>query len=91
MRISLILKDKRLKVASMFAGCGGMDFAFHKQPHKFEMIYANDHDRDSCETYENYYGHKPVCENICKIQTIPACDILMGGFPLSGIFNSQYS
>lgn len=74
----------KLKVASMFAGCGGLDFAFHKQCDKFEVIYANDFDKDSCKTYEKYYKFKPVCEDITKIDTIPDCDILTGGFPCQG-------
>lgn len=74
----------RLRVASMFSGCGGLDFAFHKTPDKFEVVYANDFDKDSCKSYENYYGILPECIDISKIETIPDCDILTGGFPCQG-------
>lgn len=72
---------KKLKVASMFAGCGGLDFAFHKLKNNFKVIYANDIDKDSCKTYENFYKLKNVCEDITKIEDIPDCDVLTGGFP----------
>ena len=42
----------------MFAGCGGLDFAFHKLKNNFKVIYANDIDKDSCKTYENFYKLK---------------------------------
>lgn len=64
-----------MNVASMFSGCGGLDFAFHKQSH---VVYANDFDIDSCNTY---YKFKPTCDDI---KNIPNCDILMGGFPCLG-------
>ena len=74
----------RLRVASMFAGCGGLDFAFHKQKDIYNVVYVNDFDKDSCDTYEKYYNFKPQCEDITKIETIPDCDILTGGFPCQG-------
>ncbi len=87
-KIKVSIKKKpathRLKVASMFAGCGGLDFAFHKQRKIYNVVYVNDFDRDSCNTYEKYYNFKPVCEDITKIRDIPDCDILTGGFPCQG-------
>jgi len=74
----------KLKVASMFAGCGGLDYAFHKNPNRYDVVYVNDFDKDSCNSYEKYYKYKPICEDITKITIIPDCDILTGGFPCQG-------
>ena len=76
--------DDRLRVVSMFSGCGGLDYAFHKNKEKFKIVYVNDFDKDSCDTYYNNYNFKPICEDITKINTIPDCDILTGGFPCQG-------
>lgn len=78
------MEKEPLKVVSMFAGCGGLDFAFHKLDTKFKVIYVNDFDKDSCDTYQQYYKLNPICEDIKKIQMIPDCDILTGGFPCQG-------
>jgi len=80
----LKIVNPKLRVASMFAGCGGLDFAFHKQTDRYNVVYVNDFDKDSCNTYEKYYKFKPECEDITKIENIPDCDILTGGFPCQG-------
>lgn len=74
----------KLSVASIFSGCGGLDFAFHKQSERFTIVYANDFDKDSCETYEKYYNFKPAHTDITKVHTILDCDLLLGGFPCQG-------
>jgi DNA (cytosine-5)-methyltransferase 1 len=79
-----------LRVASMFAGCGGLDYAFHHHNvsevfiPSFKIVYVNDFDKDSCKTYHQNYGIEPECEDITKIKTIPDCDVLTGGFPCQG-------
>jgi DNA (cytosine-5)-methyltransferase 1 len=78
------LQTSKLKVVSMFAGCGGLDYAFHKLSESYDVVYVNDFDKDSCDSYKKYYKYTPVCEDITKIMTIPNCDILMGGFPCQG-------
>ena len=74
----------KYKTVSLFSGCGGLDFAFHQDVENFEMVYVNDFDKDSCNTYERNFNFKTVCEDICKIETIPDCDVLTGGFPCQG-------
>ena len=72
-----------MKVASFFAGCGGLDYAFHHNE-KFEVVFTNDFDDRACETYEHNFKFKPVCKDIRKIDDIPDCDVMLGGFPCQG-------
>ena len=74
----------KLKVASTFAGCGGLDFAFHDKKDFFDVVFVNDFDKDSCKSYELNLNFKPLCEDICKVDNIPECDVLTGGFPCQG-------
>lgn len=76
--------NTKINIASIFAGCGGMDYAFHKNTNEFNIVYANDIDRDSCNTYENNYKFKPDLKDIKKVDNIPDCDVVIGGFPCQG-------
>jgi len=72
-----------LKIVSLFAGCGGLDFGFHNNP-KYEHVLVNDFDKDACDTYENNFGIKPLCCDVKKLIDIPDFDLLIGGFPCQG-------
>jgi DNA (cytosine-5)-methyltransferase 1 len=71
------------RVASLFAGCGGLDFGFHKNSN-YTHVFVNDFDSDACKTYEKNFNIKPMCGDIKQIQIIPDSDILIGGFPCQG-------
>ena len=45
-----------MKIISLFCGCGGMDLGLVKAGHK--IVYANDNDKDSIETYKKYFTKK---------------------------------
>jgi len=72
-----------LRVASLFAGCGGLDYGFHHNQ-RYTHVFVNDFDEDACKTYEKNFNIKPTCGDIKKVETIPDCDILLGGFPCQG-------
>ena len=74
----------KVKIISLFCGCGGMDLGFIKAGH--EIVWANDFNADSCKTYENYFKHKPICAPIeeVKSEDIPEGDVVIGGFPRQG-------
>ena len=64
---------KKLKVLSLFAGCGGLDLGFqgdfqflgNKYPKtKFDVIWSNDIDKNACQTYRNNFDHHIVCADI---------------------------
>jgi DNA (cytosine-5)-methyltransferase 1 len=76
-----VFKVKR--VVSLFAGCGGLDYGFHHNPH-YTHVFVNDFDSDACDSYEKNLHVKPFCGDIKDIKTIPDCDLLMGGFPCQG-------
>lgn len=72
------------KVISLFSGCGGLDLGFRQQG--YDTVWANDIDEWAAATYRRNLGDAMVCKNIEKInpakdKSIPACDLILGGFP----------
>jgi DNA (cytosine-5)-methyltransferase 1 len=73
---------KKIKVVSLFSGCGGLDYGF-LQSNQYEIIWANDILKDACETYKRNFGDHIVHGDITTIDksTIPQADVLIGGPP----------
>ena len=72
----------RLRVASMFAGIGGICLGFRQVG--CDVIWANEKDRTACRTYRYNFGNEILVEkDICRIipKEIPDMDILTAGFP----------
>ncbi|MDD4493214.1 MAG: DNA cytosine methyltransferase [Eubacteriales bacterium] len=69
---------------SLFSGAGGMDMGFERQG--FRVVWANDIDRDSCETHRKWSNAEIVQGDISKVDlsSIPKSDIILGGFPCQG-------
>ena len=83
---------EKLKVASLFCGCGGTDvgmmggFDFlgkHYAKNDVEIVYANDFEKSACNIFEANFGLKPDNRDIREVKTeeLPEFDILTGGFP----------
>ena len=70
-----------MQVASLFCGCGGLDYGFHKAG--YEIVWSNDFDKYAVETYNRNFPNKAICADINEIDlnTIPRHDVLIGGFP----------
>lgn len=70
-----------MRVLSLFSGIGGLDAGFEKAG--FNIVWANDFDKYAVETYIANYKHEIVLGDINEIplDTLPAFDILIGGFP----------
>lgn len=84
--------NKKLKAASFFCGCGGMDlglvggFSYLNKIYSslpFEVVYANDFDKYATEIYNDNFDHQCVTKDIkdVSMSEIPLHDILLGGFP----------
>lgn len=83
---------EKLRVASLFCGCGGTDvgllggFDFlgkHYNANNMEIVYANDHDEAACNVFEENFSIRPDRRDIriVKSEELPDFDILTGGFP----------
>lgn len=69
-------------ICSLFAGIGGIDLAFKQSG--FEVVWANEFDKDACKTYRHNFPDTLLSEcDIRKVNVkdIPDFDILVAGFP----------
>ena len=75
---------KEYTAVSLFCGAGGLDLGFHKAG--FKTLWANDFDKDACDTHRKWSKAEVVCGDISKVDysTIPHSDIILGGFPCQG-------
>lgn len=82
----------RLKVASLFCGCGGMDlgliggFSFLGTIYPrsaFDIVYAVDNDKYCTTIYNANFEHKCQIRDVRDIapSQMPDFDVLIGGFP----------
>lgn len=82
----------KLKVASLFCGCGGTDVGIlgefdylgkHYASNNTEIVYANDIEKSACEIFESNFGLRPDNRDIRTVDSneLPEFDILTGGFP----------
>ncbi len=80
-RLCKVKQLQTFKVASLFAGVGGIDLAFQNVGFKIE--WANEIDNKACETYSKNFKHKIICDDIKNLKTanLSKIDILTGGFP----------
>lgn len=83
---------EKLRVASLFCGCGGTDvgllgdFDFlgkHYDSNSMQIVYANDIDDNACNIFKENFGIVPDNRDIREVKSddIPEFDILTGGFP----------
>lgn len=83
---------EKLKIVSLFCGCGGMDLGilggfsylgktYDRLP--TEIIYAVDNDNYCTQIYNTNFEHKCEVKDVkdISIETLPDFDILIGGFP----------
>ncbi len=82
----------KLRVASLFCGCGGMDlgllggFTYLGKEYKenpFEIVYSIDNDPYCTQIYNANFQHQCQVKDVREISIadIPEFDMLIGGFP----------
>lgn len=77
---NILYKKRHLKTVSLFSGAGGKDYGFLNAG--FDIIWANDIDKDAVKTYEANIGKHIVSGDLRDyIEEIPKHDVLIGGFP----------
>ena len=76
-----------MKAISLFSGAGGLDVGFKKAG--VDIVWANDFDKDACETYKNNIGAHIVSRNIDALKSDlrkfeNRIDLVFGGPPCQG-------
>ena len=79
--LSLSLSGGKVKIASLFSGCGGLDLGFTRAG--FELVYANDNDPIVWETFEKNHHLTIDKRSLFDIKSdeIPDADGIIGGPP----------
>lgn len=77
------------KVIDLFSGAGGMSLGFSKAFNlPFTSVWANDFNKDACNTYRANFGDHCFCGDINEIiasgMPIPKADVVIGGPPCQG-------
>lgn len=79
------------KIASLFAGIGGIDLAF-EMTGEFKTVWANEFDKNARKTYlENF--STLLCEKDIRnvqVQEIPEIDVILSGFPCTSFSIAGY-
>lgn len=81
-----------MRVASLFAGCGGTDLGIegnfdflntHYPKHNTEIVYANDIEHKACDIFDANFKIKSDRRDIREVEAseIPEHDLLTAGFP----------
>ena len=71
-----------MTVGSLFSGIGGIDLGFMQAG--FDIVWANEFDRDAAKTYRHNFGGDHLVERdikSVKSEDIPDFDVLVAGFP----------
>ena len=86
------MEKKTYTVDAFFAGVGGIELGF-KETNRVKLLYANEFDKNAAITYklnnpDIAFDNKDIHQ--VKAKDIPACDIMMGGFPCQAFSVAGY-
>lgn len=82
---------RKLKVASFFAGVGGIDLGFENTK-KFRTVYANEYDPYPAEVFNKNFSVNIDLKDIHNVspEDIPDVDCIIGGFPCTSFSIAGY-
>lgn len=79
-------KQRKLTGVSLFSGAGGMDVGFLNAG--YEILWANDFDKNACETFRANHGdiieHGRIEEYVPMLSKFRGVDVVFGGPPCQG-------
>ena len=75
----------RIKVSELFAGVGGFRVGLERASNEFEFVFANQWEpstktQHAANIYKARFGDVNN-KNVCEIECLPECDMVVGGFP----------
>lgn len=74
--------QEKLKIVSLFSGCGGLDLGFEKSG--FEIVWANEFDKTIWDTFTANFPNTPLDKRSITdipLSEIPKADGIIGGPP----------
>ncbi|WP_126652984.1 DNA (cytosine-5-)-methyltransferase [Chryseobacterium aureum] len=73
--------NKKFTAGSLYAGVGGICLGFKRS--KFDILWANEYDKNACITYRENFSHKLYENDIISfnIHKLKKVDVLTAGFP----------
>lgn len=84
------LRAKKILVGDLFAGIGGIALGLKQAG--FEIIWANEFDKNACITYRCNFEHKMFEDDIHNLnpEELPKVDLIAGGFPCQAFSVAGY-
>src|SRR5699024_4833893 len=82
---------KHKRVASLFAGVGGIDLGFDELT-DYKVVYANEFDKNARKTYELNFDLEVDGRDIREVHEneVPDIDVLLAGFPCQAFSVAGY-
>ncbi|MDA9000339.1 DNA (cytosine-5-)-methyltransferase [Flavobacteriaceae bacterium] len=82
--------SKKYTVGSLYAGVGGICLGFIRSG--FEVLWANEIDKNACKTYRENFKHKLFEGDVMSldIEKLKKVDVIVGGFPCQAFSVAGY-